>query len=258
MVKAIFLDIDGTLVSFETGSIPESAKKAINLLHRKGIKIFIATGRAISDIPNLDGLIIDGIISSNGACNINSKGEIVSQSYISKESMNRLAIYLEEKPFPCEFATNEGTFLNFANDEVLLLSKLIHVPVPPMKTVAQILAYDILQLGAFVDSSTEKKLLNEVLTDCESSRWNPLFADINVKNCNKASGIDRLLSYYDIERAFTMAFGDGENDISMLKHVAIGVAMGNASDEVKKAADYVTSSVDEDGILNALQYFKII
>ena len=55
-----------------------------------------------------------------------------------------------------------------------------------------------------------------------------------------------------------MAFGDGGNDISMLRHAAIGVAMGNASDEVKAAANYVTASVDDDGIKKALEHFNII
>ena len=55
-----------------------------------------------------------------------------------------------------------------------------------------------------------------------------------------------------------MAFGDGGNDLSMLKHVHIGVAMGNAKDYVKDVADYVTDSVDEDGIYNALKHFNIL
>lgn len=55
-----------------------------------------------------------------------------------------------------------------------------------------------------------------------------------------------------------MTFGDGGNDINMLEHAGIGVAMGNASDRVKAAADYITSSVDDDGIINALKHFNIL
>ena len=55
-----------------------------------------------------------------------------------------------------------------------------------------------------------------------------------------------------------MAFGDGGNDVSMLRHAAIGVAMGNAVDEVKEHANYITTSVDEDGVANALKHFSII
>ena len=56
----------------------------------------------------------------------------------------------------------------------------------------------------------------------------------------------------------TMAFGDGGNDISMLRHAGIGVAMGNANNDVKAASNYTTTSVDEDGIANALKYFGIV
>jgi hydroxymethylpyrimidine pyrophosphatase-like HAD family hydrolase len=55
-----------------------------------------------------------------------------------------------------------------------------------------------------------------------------------------------------------MAFGDGGNDIPMLQHVACGIAMGNASDEVKAVAGYVTDSVDDDGLTNALRHFGLI
>ena len=64
-----------------------------------------------------------------------------------------------------------------------------------------------------------------------------------------------MCSHYGLDVSETMAFGDGGNDIGMLSHAGIGVAMGNASDEVKAAASYVTSSVDEDGIARALEKF---
>ena len=258
MIKAIFFDVDGTLISLKNGLIPVSTKAAIKQLRQKGIKVILATGRAFKDIVNLEGIDFDGFITSNGACCIDSKGEIMVQRFISKESLARLACYLEEKPFPCEFSTDKGTFINVVNDEVLSLCHLLHLPVPPLAEISQIIKNEVMQLGVFVDSITEKKLLSDVLTDCESSRWTPIFADINVKNCDKASGVDRFLTHFGIEREFTIAFGDGENDISMLKHVAIGVAMNNASDEVKNAADYVTGTIDENGIVYALNYFGVI
>lgn len=84
------------------------------------------------------------------------------------------------------------------------------------------------------------------------------FADIIARGNSKSKGIDHVLEYYGIALKDTMAFGDGGNDIPMLGHAGIGVAMGNASDEVKAAADYVTTSVDEDGIMNALKHFGVL
>ena len=69
---------------------------------------------------------------------------------------------------------------------------------------------------------------------------------------DKATGIDAIISHYGFDISETMAFGDGGNDITMLRHAATGIAMGNADNNVKAAADIVTSSVDEDGIANIL------
>ena len=75
---------------------------------------------------------------------------------------------------------------------------------------------------------------------------------------SKRSGIDHLLEYYGIPLDQTMAFGDGGNDIQMLEHVHLGVAMGNAVDSAKQAADYVTDPVDDDGISNALYRLGVL
>jgi len=258
MVKIIFFDIDGSLVSFKTRSIPASAKMAIAQLREKGIKLVIATGRAYCDINNLEDMTFDGIIASNGAFCIDAQGEIIDQQFFDKAIMNRLVQFMEKKPFSCEFMTEKGNFISYADNNMLYLSSLVNLPLPPAEEVSKIIEHGIFQIGAFVDSNMENELLREVFTDCECSRWHPLFVDFNIKGCNKATGIDQFLAYFEMDRASTMAFGDGGNDIPMLKHVAIGVAMGNASDDVKDAADYITASVDEDGIFKALKHFNII
>ena len=113
-------------------------------------------------------------------------------------------------------------------------------------------------MNIFVDEEKEKSIMQEVLVHCRSSRWNPVFADVNVYGCNKQSGIDHVLEHCGIALSETMAFGDGGNDIPMLRHVALGIAMGNASDEVKRAAKYTTDTADECGIWNALKRFGVI
>lgn len=70
--------------------------------------------------------------------------------------------------------------------------------------------------------------------------------------------MDEVCSYYGYNQSDTIAFGDGGNDIPMIKRAAIGIAMGNAGDEVKSNADFITDSVDDNGIYNALVRMKII
>jgi Cof subfamily protein (haloacid dehalogenase superfamily) len=101
-------------------------------------------------------------------------------------------------------------------------------------------------------------MLKNLLDECDITSWNDKAIDIIPKGGGKSAGMQVFLDKYGLERSETMAFGDGENDIDMLKFAGIGVAMGNAKDSVKAVADYITDSVDEHGIENALRHFGLI
>ncbi|MDL2254794.1 HAD hydrolase family protein, partial [Bacteroidales bacterium OttesenSCG-928-J16] len=96
------------------------------------------------------------------------------------------------------------------------------------------------------------------LPGCSTTRWSPLFTDIIPKGGSKWIGIEKVLEHFGIAPDETMAFGDGGNDVEMLRNAGIGVAMQNAEMGVQQAADYVTTSVDDDGIANALRHFRLI
>jgi hydroxymethylpyrimidine pyrophosphatase-like HAD family hydrolase len=96
------------------------------------------------------------------------------------------------------------------------------------------------------------------LPGCTSGRWHPAFTDITAKGADKGEGILTLSARLGLDARYTMAFGDGGNDTSMIKAAGIGVAMGNALESLKREADYTTTSVDDDGILNALRHFGIV
>ena len=96
------------------------------------------------------------------------------------------------------------------------------------------------------------------LKGCTSARWHPYFTDISPLGGTKVRGIDSFLSFYGIDLNETMSFGDGGNDLAMLKHTAVSVAMGDSADILKEAADYVTASVDHSVILQALQYYHLL
>jgi len=257
-IQAIFFDIDGTLVSFETHKIPPSTLDAIKKLKQKNIKLIIATGRSLHDINNLDNLVFDGYITANGAYCVTSDKHVLHRNLISKEDLYRLATYQIDNKFPCTFMTEKGNFANYINDSVKAINNLVNLPLPEVKSIEEIIEYGVFQIDTFISEEKEKLLIERILTGCESSRWHPSFVDINARGNNKAAGIEVFLKHYGIPQRYTMAFGDGGNDIPMLEYVALGVAMGNASDQVKRTADYVTYSVDDDGIMMALKENRIL
>lgn len=258
MIKAIFFDIDGTLVSFRTHRVPDSTVESLAALRRAGVKTFIATGRQLGSINNLGTLTFDGYVTLNGGYCIAGRDHVIYKRSIPQTDIDALLDYLEhEEPFPCAFVLENGIYLNYKSEKVEKLFRLINFPEPPIRPLSAVRGHTVYQLIAFLTPEQEERLL-PVIPGCTATRWNPLFTDIVPKGSNKGIGIDKIIDYFGIPLADTMAFGDGGNDIEMLRHVALGVAMGNAGEEVKAAARYVTTSVDDNGISNALRHFGIL
>ncbi|OEJ14510.1 hydrolase [Brachyspira hampsonii] len=264
MIKAVFFDIDGTLVSFNTHKISNYSKEAIKILKEKGIKIFIASGRALFQIDNLDGLEFDGYITINGgSCFINDNGSYkeIYRVSLDKNDLFSLVDYLDKDKFPCTLITSNNLYINYMGDAISHLYNMANVKVPDFIDFNDYISNNyesILQLNIFVDEDKEKYLMDNVLKNSKSSRWHFSFADVNSKYAGKEVGIDKIIEYYGIDLSETMAIGDGGNDISMIKHAAIGVAMGNANENVKNIADYITDDVDNDGVYKALKHFNIL
>ena len=125
------------------------------------------------------------------------------------------------------------------------------------KPVEQVLEQRILQITPFFSKDYEAELMARV-PGCTSGRWHPAFTDVTAKGADKGEGIMAMAQHLGLDPQYTMAFGDGGNDSTMVRRAGIGVAMGNAIDELKKEADFVTTSVDEDGIRYALSHFGLI
>ena len=258
MIKAIFFDIDGTLVSFKTHEVPQSTIEALDLLRKKGIKVFIATGRHYTSINNLGDLKFDGYVTLNGGYCFAGEDKVIYKHSIPDRDIEALIRYMEtEESFPCAFVQEKEIFMNYKDETVEEIFNMLNFPEPPIRPMDEIRGKTAYQLVSFFTAEQEKKIMT-ILSNCESTRWNPLFTDVVPAGSSKRVGIDKMLEYFRIPLNECMAFGDGGNDVAMLQHAGIGVAMGNAEDDVKQYADYITDSVDEDGIFKALKHLNII
>ncbi|KKB47363.1 cof-like hydrolase [Parabacteroides sp. HGS0025] len=258
MIKAVFFDIDGTLVSFKTHEVPQSTIEALDLLRKKGIKVFIATGRHYTSINNLGDLKFDGYVTLNGGYCFAGEDKVIYKHSIPDRDIEALIRYMEtEESFPCAFVQEKEIFMNYKDETVEEIFNMLNFPEPPIRPMDEIRGKTAYQLVSFFTAEQEKKIMT-ILSNCESTRWNPLFTDVVPAGSSKRVGIDKMLEYFRIPLNECMAFGDGGNDVAMLQHAGIGVAMGNAEDDVKQYADYITDSVDEDGIFKALKHLNII
>jgi Cof subfamily protein (haloacid dehalogenase superfamily) len=257
-IKAVFFDIDGTLISFKTGKIPESTQNALKKLREKGIKVIVATGRSVNSLHHISHLEFDGFITFNGAYCVTTSRELISRNTIDPADIRSLIRYAEEAPLSYSLMYENKVEINDATEEVVGMYAHINIPVPPVHDKEHIDTENVLQANIFLRPEAEAEFMAKVMPNSTASRWTPLFADVNGGGITKKLGIENFCRYFGIDTADTMAFGDGGNDITMLKFVKIGVAMGNANDAVKDVADFVTAEVDEHGIEQALTHFGLL
>lgn len=260
MVKAVFFDVDGTLLSFNTHSVSKLAMKALHELKEQGIKVFIATGRSYEQVSSLFDFPFDGYITSNGSVCLTGLGAEIQRATLPKEDLQNLVKHqrLDRRAFAFSYMTASGIYCNHWSEDLVNHFDLINVKKPSPTALSSILETDIYQMTVYVGKEKEFYLQQHIMPNCEFTRWHESFADVNNKRYNKATGVQMMLNYHDIDLRHTVAFGDGGNDIKMLQYVAHGVAMGNASADVKAEARYVTDSVDEDGVWNALVRMEVL
>lgn len=257
---ALFFDIDGTLVSFQTHRIPDSTVEALERAKTCGHRIYIATGRPMAIVNNLSQIehLIDGYITTNGAYSFVGD-ELVACNPIPREDVDYALAEAKAQDFAMIISGRQGFGLWNAKPIVKqLFVDGLGVDADTLSLdVDAALQGEVLELTPFVTHDQELRLMAGMPAS-QSARWHPLFCDVTSKQADKGQALLAMARHEGFALEQTIAFGDGGNDISIVKTAGIGVAMGNANEELKAVADYVTTAVDEDGIMNALKKFEVI
>ncbi len=256
MIKAAIFDVDGTLLSHKSKGVPLSAREALDKLKAAGVLCIVATGRQISEMEKLPiaDIEFDGYITLNGQLLLDGKKNLISATPITGRVKEFLVECYAKHTFPALIVEERRAYLNFVNDHVRATQAAISSEIPELDSYS---GRDIYQFCAYLRPG-EEYLVAPVAGACVMTRWNFGGLDIIAPGGGKVTGIKEYLERSGLKREEVIAFGDGENDIGMLRFAGIGVAMGNGEPEVKEAADYVTSDIDEDGIAKALRHFGLI
>lgn len=271
-IRMIGVDLDGTLLNSEkqlTAYTREVLKKAIE----QEVAVVVATGRPFSGVPD-ELKHFPGIryaLTANGARILDmQKQKVVYENLLSVESSEKVIDILRKHHAIHEFFVDGVGYMNedglknvyayFEDPHMAEYLQSTRIPVKDVKEKLQTMKCEVDKLqGIFRNQKDKEEALEELNTlsgiVVTAAMDNNL--EINKEGTNKGLGLLQLGKSLGISREEIMACGDGGNDVEMLKEVGFAVAMANGSDPVKKAADFVTGSNDEDGVAKAIERFVL-
>lgn len=256
MSKIVFFDIDGTLLDHEK-KLPTKTKEAIKLLQEAGVYVAIATGRAPFMFEHLrKELAIESFVSFNGQYVV-FENELIYANPIERSYLDQLLTFSQERDHPL-VVMNENTMKSTVDYHRYVEAGLGSLKFPHPKTDAEFyLSGDIFQVLLFCEAGREQEYV-ETFDPFHFIRWHPFSVDILPKGGSKAEGITKMIERLGFKQEDVYAFGDGLNDLEMIKAVGTGVVMGNGVEELKKHADLITKDVAEDGIWHGLKELGLI
>ena len=254
MIKAIFFDIDGTILSHRIKDVPISTRQALCQLSDIHVDRVIATGRHSTEIDRLpvNDIKFDAYITLNGQLCYDLKGNVFYENPIKETG--EILKFFHSSTVPVMLVEKDRMYINFINNDVVQAHEAISTPLP---TIMEYTGNTIYQAIFYVKKAEQSKITG-CLKNVEITRWNDSAVDVVEKGGSKVTGIQKYLSIKEYTREEAAAFGDGENDIEMLRYVQEGIAMGNANDFVKSIADYVTADIDDNGIEKGLRYLGLL
>lgn len=256
-MKYIFIDFDGTIMDSQNGIIPKSTYEAISLLQEKGHQVIITTGRnlfLLEDYPRL--LNIQWVSGSNGRFLTKDLVHLDYQDPIPSEAVKGLIKTLKEHQIDYVLSTHDAYFTHQKYGKSIdLFSEHFKMLYPEIKPDFD--DYDhIFQINVFSNQAIPQEVLDS--TPLSFLRASHHGFDVTMGNVLKEKTLAYVEKSLGLKRDDIIAIGDGLNDKGMLQYAGIGIAMGNASNEVKQVADYVTDSIDQDGLMNAFKTLKLI
>lgn len=265
MYKLVAIDMDGTLLK-EDKTISERTKKAIQSARKKGVTVVLATGRPIEGVSKyLEELDMyrdnDFVLSYNGA---------LIQKTKSRESVAKVALNGSDLHYLRKLSDNLGVNIHAFSEKDGLITpknskyteveaKINNIEIKEIN-IDNISDDEVMIKIMMIDEpevleKAVEKLPKEVYDKYTVVRSAPFFLEFLNKEVNKGVGVKMLANYLGIKQEEVMTLGDAGNDLHMIEYAGLGVAMGNAFDEVKAAANYITDTNENNGVAKAIEKF---
>lgn len=259
----VFFDYDGTLVDEREGIyVPtDRTKEVVKELQKKNYLCLLATGRALSYVPKgAMELGLDGYITCNGAY-IELHDQLVYKKPVEENVLQTLLECFHNEQVNFILESNEICLVKDMEDpEYLHFMEYFHVPWDNYKEYQGDVNINIYKITVVCKDEEQLNRMQALLQDdfaCSFHR-NCLTFDIGDKEIHKGSGIDRVMEYCQVPRLNTYAFGDGDNDVELLRNAGQGIAMTPHHIALTDVYDMKTTSVKDEGIAFALKYYGLI
>lgn len=247
-IKIAFFDIDGTLIDPKKKKMTDNTKEMLHKLQENGIKICIATGRPPIVVPDFEseGVKFDAFLTFNGSYCYNDTEDIF-QNPLDKKDVEQIIKNGIKMGHPVAVATKKRLGSNWLEDDLIEYFEIANQKIKEASDFDALIQDDVFQIMMAGTKDEYEDMVKDTKRAAVTAWWDRA-VDIIPSNGGKGISVGKVLEYYHLEKDEAMAFGDGNNDIEMLKTVGHAVAMGNASKELKEVADVICGDVSEDGI----------
>lgn len=253
-VRAVFIDMDGTLLT-ASNNISHRNMEAIYGLINQGVQVFLATGRhyEVTAPYHKEIGLRTPMICLNGAAIHEAETGRALQMKIVQLNEERFHHLTTENPCNVMIHTANGLYCKETNEEIDYWTKVGQIPPRYIGDLRQANYQDVLKYSVRI-GAPRPELSAMFKNEAEVINWDDGF-ELLAPNVSKWSAIKSLLNTFRISPSEVVAIGDGPNDIEMLRNVGTGVAMRNASEEVKAAADFVTGHHENDGLAEFIENY---